>query len=157
MLRIDVCLYRSQLGQPAHPGGNRRAGGAAVLLPQAGRARGRCVPTQPRAGRSDRRDAALLGRPIVLASPRKTRQVPDRDVSRGPASARVETSAARDPGSFRDPTGFVYRRDGILYRQINASHATGWELFRSTGLYNRVVANGWLVEQTDVDASFAFD
>ena len=37
-----------------------------------------------------------------------------------PAFAR----AVRDPGSFRDPSGFVYRRDGVLYRQVNQSFAT---------------------------------
>jgi hypothetical protein len=78
--------------------------------------------------------------------------MPDRAVSRGPASF-----VARDAGSFRDPTGFVYRRDGVIYRQINAGHAADWGLFRSTGLYDRLTAKGWLVEQTEVDLSFAFD
>jgi len=83
--------------------------------------------------------------------------VPDRAVPRGPASSLSDRSAIRDSGSFRDPAGFVYRRDGVLYRQINAGYTADWELFRSTGLYDRLVAKGWLVEQTEVDASFAFD
>ena len=38
----------------------------------------------------------------------------DRPESGGP-------EAVRDPGSYRDPGGFVYRRKGILHRQIDAA------------------------------------
>jgi SAM-dependent methyltransferase len=43
-------------------------------------------------------------------------------------------AAQREPGSYRDPSGFVFRRDGILYRQINASFADDWHAFESSGL-----------------------
>jgi len=63
----------------------------------------------------------------------------------------------RDPASFRDPTGFVYRRDGILYRQIHASHAEHWQRFMDSGLYRRLVDKQSLVEHNDADPSLAFD
>lgn len=43
-------------------------------------------------------------------------------------------AAQREPGSYRDPSGFVFRRDGVLYRQINAPFADDWQAFESSGL-----------------------
>ena len=51
-----------------------------------------------------------------------------------------------DPASFRDPSGFVFRRDGILYRQIQASAAADWHAFTSGGLYRALVADRLIVE-----------
>jgi hypothetical protein len=163
MLRCDVCIYRSQLGQPPYPGGHRRPGGTAVFLPEAGRARDGRVSTRPPGGRRNRRHPANLGRPIVVASSRKTEE-PGRDASRDPAPFAPpergeggKPGAFRDPGSFRDPAAFVYRRDGVLYRQINQGEEATWDAFRASGLLDSLVAKGWLVEQEEVDSSFAFD
>jgi hypothetical protein len=60
-----------------------------------------------------------------------------------------------DPASFRDPSGFVFRRDGVLYRQIQPSAAADWAAFRSTGLYDRLVADGLVVEHEDVSSELA--
>jgi hypothetical protein len=40
----------------------------------------------------------------------------------------------RDPGSFRDPSGFVFSRDGTLLRQINKSFAADWDDLLASGL-----------------------
>ena len=40
----------------------------------------------------------------------------------------------RDPGSFRDPSGFVFTRDGELLRQVNRSFATDWDDLVASGL-----------------------
>ena len=50
-----------------------------------------------------------------------------------------------DPASFRDPSGFVFRRDGTLYRQIQASGAVDWQSFTSSGLYERLAADRLIV------------
>ena len=50
--------------------------------------------------------------------------------------------AKRDPGSYRDPAGFVFRRDGVLYRQVQASFAEDWDAFMASGLYERLAAGG---------------
>ena len=55
-----------------------------------------------------------------------------------------------DPASFRDPAGFVFRRDGILYRQIQPPAAADWAAFLSSGLHARLVADRLLVEHADV-------
>lgn len=38
-------------------------------------------------------------------------------------------------GSFRDPNGFLFRRDGILFRQINQGYKDDYTLLKSSGLY----------------------
>lgn len=53
-------------------------------------------------------------------------------------------------GSFRDPSGFVYRRDGVLYRQVNGSYAEQFDLLGSSGLYDDLASNGLLIEHEEV-------
>ena len=60
-----------------------------------------------------------------------------------------------DPASFRDPSGFVFRRDGVLYRQVQQIAAADWEAFRTTGLYERLVADRLLVEHADAGLELA--
>jgi SAM-dependent methyltransferase len=56
-------------------------------------------------------------------------------------------------GSFRDPSGFVYSRDGILYRQVNLGFRPQFEGFLASGLYDELVRDGLLVphEQAGLD------
>jgi hypothetical protein len=55
-----------------------------------------------------------------------------------------------DPASFRDPSGFVFRRDGILFRQVQPSAAADWEALRSTGLRDRLLADGLLINHEEM-------
>ena len=59
------------------------------------------------------------------------------------------------PASFRDPGGFLYERDGILYRQINQSYRTHYEHFVQSGLYEALVKARLLIEHTECDISLA--
>ncbi len=54
-------------------------------------------------------------------------------------------AAAREPGSYRDPSGFVFRRDGVLYRQVNQTFADDWAAFESSGLHAALLAKGTLI------------
>jgi hypothetical protein len=54
-------------------------------------------------------------------------------------------AAQREPGSYRDPSGFVFRRDGVLYRQINSSFADDWAAFDKSGLHAALVSDSLLV------------
>ena len=51
----------------------------------------------------------------------------------------------REPGSFRDPCGFLFRQAGVLYRQVNSAGAMDFALLMSGGLYAELVGKGWLV------------
>jgi hypothetical protein len=53
-------------------------------------------------------------------------------------------------GSFRDPSGFVYTRDGTLYRQVNAGFRQPFEAFLASGLYDELVGEQMLVSHQPV-------
>jgi len=72
-------------------------------------------------------------------------------------NARESVGPTRDPGSFRDPSGFVYRRDGVLYRQVNRVFADDWQAAVDAGLLRRWQESGRLVRHERVDISLAAD
>lgn len=53
-------------------------------------------------------------------------------------------------GSFRDPHGFVFRREGRLYRQINRSYQQQYEMLMHSGLYQTLVDAAMLVPHQEV-------
>lgn len=60
-----------------------------------------------------------------------------------------------DPASFRDPSGFVFRREGVLYRQIDRRFAEDWDTFIRGGLYERLAADGLIVTHEAAEQSAA--
>jgi len=59
-------------------------------------------------------------------------------------------------GSFRDPSGFVFRRDGTLHRQINPSAKNDYDTLMTSGLYEELTTAGLLVRHQEVGAAAAF-
>lgn len=55
--------------------------------------------------------------------------------------------------SFRDPSGFIYRHDGVLYRQINHCAAADYDALISTGLYDELCKQGLIIDHTEVSSS----
>lgn len=51
----------------------------------------------------------------------------------------------REPSSFRDPAGFLFREGGVLYRQVNEAGKDDYEGLMSSGLYDALVKRGLLV------------
>jgi ribosomal protein L11 methylase PrmA len=49
------------------------------------------------------------------------------------------------PSSFRDPSGFLFRRNGRLYRQVNDSYRADYKLLMESGLYRELTEQGLLV------------
>lgn len=66
-------------------------------------------------------------------------------------------AATRVAGSFRDPAGFVFERDGVLYRQVNRVFAERWDAVVASGLYDALHQRGWLVAHEVVDTAFGTD
>lgn len=58
--------------------------------------------------------------------------------------------------SFRDPSGFLYVKDGILYRQINQSYQDDYNFLIESDLYKTLVEKGLLIEHTEVDISLKY-
>ncbi len=55
------------------------------------------------------------------------------------------------PGSFRDPSGVVFQREGVLYRQVNPIHSEQYDLLMSSGLHEALVSDGLLIPHEEVD------
>ncbi|MBN1537560.1 MAG: hypothetical protein JW908_12555 [Anaerolineales bacterium] len=55
--------------------------------------------------------------------------------------------------SFRDPSGFLFHRNGQLFRQVNNVYKEDYDLLMSSGLYEKLTQKGWLVSHVEVDAS----
>jgi hypothetical protein len=61
------------------------------------------------------------------------------------------------PASFRDPWGFIFTRDGVLYRQINHIARADYERLLDSGLYAKLVSAGDLVPHQEVDVGLSAD
>lgn len=57
---------------------------------------------------------------------------------------------AAHPASFRDPSGFIFRRDHTLYRQVNHTYQDHYDRLMSSGLYDALVKAGRLVPHREV-------
>jgi hypothetical protein len=58
--------------------------------------------------------------------------------------------------SFRDPSGFLFKRDGVLYRQVNQAYAGDYTRLMDSGLYAKLVKAGLLIPHTESDPSTGF-
>ncbi len=63
------------------------------------------------------------------------------------------STATRVAGSFRDPAGFVFERDGVLYREVDCSFGDTWDAVVASGLYGALHREGLLVDHEVVDPS----
>ena len=59
--------------------------------------------------------------------------------------------ATASPASFRDPSGYVFRRDGVFYRQVNQAYRDEYDLLMSSGLYDDLVRAGRLIPHEELD------
>jgi hypothetical protein len=60
------------------------------------------------------------------------------------------TDASTLPSSFRDPSGFLFTRDGTLYRQVNDVARTDYDHLFSSGLYEGLTTAGLMVPHEEV-------
>src|SRR3990172_12552018 len=59
------------------------------------------------------------------------------------------------PSSFRDPSGFLFTKNGIIYRQINKSYQENWEMLEKSGLLKKLTSLGLLVAHQKRDLTLA--
>jgi len=59
------------------------------------------------------------------------------------------------PSSFRDPSGFLFRRDGSLYRQVNITYKDNYEHLMNSGLYKSLSDSELLIPHEEVDVTYA--
>jgi len=58
-------------------------------------------------------------------------------------------------GSFRDPSGFMFKHEGKLYRQVNQKFSKEYDLLMGSGLYEQLSKSKTLVAHKEVDLQLA--
>ena len=54
--------------------------------------------------------------------------------------------------SFRDPSGYLFERDGVLLRSVHRAYAPHYDLLMSSGLYAELVERGQLIPHEEIPA-----
>jgi hypothetical protein len=58
------------------------------------------------------------------------------------------------PSSFRDPSGFIFRANEQVYRQVNQQYAGTYDRFMQSGLYEKLTSSKKLLPHTEVAENF---
>lgn len=61
----------------------------------------------------------------------------------------MKSGSERIGASFRDPSGFIFKRDGVLYRQVNQSYSDAYDRLMSSGVYAALTKSGLLIPHTE--------
>jgi len=67
----------------------------------------------------------------------------------------MTTAAGTVPGSFRDPSGFLFWQHGELYRQVNAGYREHYDHLLASGLYRELLEQGLLIGHEESDLKLA--
>jgi len=67
----------------------------------------------------------------------------------------MKDSASEVPGSFRDPSGFLFFKNKILYRQVNTLYKEDYDHLINSGLYKKLSESNLLVRHQEANLSFA--
>ena len=70
---------------------------------------------------------------------------------------KTKTKTISLVSSFRDPGGFLFTREGVLYRQVNQVCAEDYTRLMDSGLYEKLVKAGLLIPHTESDTQPADD
>lgn len=52
--------------------------------------------------------------------------------------------------SFRDPSGFVFQKDGVIYRQVNKIFREDFDYFIKSGCYEHLKKNEWIIPHEEI-------
>ncbi|MBI5858644.1 MAG: SAM-dependent methyltransferase [Sphingobacteriales bacterium] len=55
------------------------------------------------------------------------------------------------PSSFRDPSGFVFEKDNVVYRQVNQVYKQHFDFFIGCGLYEKLVKEQLLIPHQQIN------
>ncbi len=59
------------------------------------------------------------------------------------------------PSSYRDPSGFIFETNGILYRQVNNSFKENFDLFIQSGCYDHLVKKDLLIRHENIEGNLS--
>ncbi len=58
------------------------------------------------------------------------------------------------PASFKDPSGFVFQKNNVFYRQVNQTYKNDYDLLMSSGLYKELINKKYMLPHQEVDENF---
>lgn len=59
----------------------------------------------------------------------------------------------RHPASYRDPSGFIFKKDGLYLRQINPSYFEEYQAIKKAGVFEALWSKGWLIPHEEISSS----
>ncbi|MFI5130748.1 MAG: hypothetical protein ACHQFX_12180 [Chitinophagales bacterium] len=62
----------------------------------------------------------------------------------------MSNTVIHHPSSYRDPSGFIFESNGVLYRQVNSSFKEHFDHFIQSGCYDQLVKKALLVPHREV-------
>jgi hypothetical protein len=62
---------------------------------------------------------------------------------------------SQHPASFRDPSGFVFSYDGIIYRQVNNYFKNNFGLLMNSGLYHSAIEKRLMISHQQINKNFS--
>ncbi len=72
-----------------------------------------------------------------------------------PSAHHTPSPQVPHPASFRDPAGFVFTIDDVVYRQVNKFYTFRYNYFHHSGLYDRLTGEGLMVPYTEAPPDLA--
>ncbi len=61
------------------------------------------------------------------------------------------------PSSYRDPSGFIFEKNGVLYRQVNKVFKEHFDFFIASGCYDKLVKKDLLIPHEKINENFSGD
>jgi len=62
-----------------------------------------------------------------------------------------DTNNILDPGSFRDPSGVVFKSNSEIFRQVNTCYKEQYTALMSSGLYEKLIKQSLLISHSEVE------
>lgn len=69
----------------------------------------------------------------------------------------MSNQAITHPASYRDPSGFIFLKDGVVYRQVNLNFKEHFDLFIKSGLYDHLVKKELLIPHEELEENLSGD
>ncbi len=60
----------------------------------------------------------------------------------------------RHPASFKDPSGFIFFHQEVLYRQVNQLYAANYDRLMQSGLYQLLTNKSYLIPHREIDDNY---
>jgi hypothetical protein len=63
----------------------------------------------------------------------------------------MSNTVIHHPSSYRDPSGFIFKKNGVLYRQVNTTFKEHFDHFIQSGWYDQLVKKGLLIRHENIE------